>query len=78
MGPTIKVAVAVSTKAPLVPEIVMGYEPFAALELTFIVTMLEPGAAVGGLNTEVTPAGSPEAEKVIFPVNPAPAVVTSE
>ena len=68
---TTSVAVVVWTTDPLVPVIVMGYEPGATPELVATDSVDEPPpATVAGWNVAVAPVGSPEAVRPTEPLNP--------
>jgi len=66
---TVRASVVVATRLPEVPVIVTVAVPVVAELLAVRVSVLVP--AVGfGLNTAVTPLGSPDAARVTLPVNP--------
>lgn len=66
---TVRASVVVATRAPEVPVMVTVLVPAVADALAVRVSVLAP--VVGfGLNTAVTPVGSPDAASVTLPVNP--------
>ena len=69
--PMVRARVVVSVRAPDVPVMVMVYFPRAAVALVVSVNVVYWYPLVGfGEKDAVTPLGKPDAERVIFPVNP--------
>ena len=66
---TVSESVVVCDNAPDVPVMVMATVPRVAVLLAVRVSVLMVVVLVG-LNTAVTPAGRPEAERLTLPVNP--------
>ena len=67
----VRAKVVVSVRVPDVPVMVMVYFPRAAVALVVSVNVVYWYPLVGfGEKDAVTPLGKPDAERVIFPVNP--------
>jgi hypothetical protein len=68
-GFTVRLMVVVSVREPETPVMVTVAVPVAAVALALSVSTLVVVVLVG-LNTAVTPLGSPEADRLTLPVNP--------
>src|SRR5690348_16474337 len=66
-------------RAPLVAVTTKGYVPAATLAAVFKVSTTSPGPFMGeGFTDAVIPAGRPDTEKLVVPVNPFSGTILTE